>query len=395
MNLRRFFSRFLGSWRFALSMMLSSPLRTWTHVIACSWGVVFLVFFDTFLYELRSMNMEVINKAAINEKVLDFPTRLDWPLARQMDRLDMKGIFFVPWTTLHSRGLDHPVMGVTQSFFDLNGFRLIRGRRMEPPDCLSGSAYCWIHSRTQAVPTEKGDDLGKRIIDGKVFQVAGIYQLRRRQHPLIGYDWAALRPWPEKALLIPISSAVRLLSGRTRACSVLVSVADPSVLLESWDEISLTLEDLGLETDEAVARETRGLSDALEQLFDESKKTIFVTQAVIFFFAWANATNLMLRETRQRTREIGIMMSVGAGRRWIFRHVMREACVLGFLSGIFGVLVGLGATFLVGWVIHWHVKIHQDAMKLGFISGIIAAFTISVIPAWVASRMLPVKALRE
>ena len=395
MRIREAFTKHVGSWRFAVGMMAAAPLRTWTHVIACSWGVVFLVFFDTFLYELRSMNMELITKAAVNEKVLDFPVRLDEPLARQMDRLHLGGVSFVPWTTLSQQGLTQPMMGVTRSFFELEGFRLLRGRPMDLTDGLAGSPECWVSVGLSRENGDKEETLGERVIDGKVFQVAGVYRLRKKQHPLIGFDWAALRPWPDGAVLIPMSSAVRLLPKRTGRFSLLVRVSDPTALLESWDEISLVLEDLGLNADEAVSRETKGLSDALEQLFDESRRTILVTQALIFFFAWANATNLMVRQTRQRTREIGIMKSVGAGRCWIFVHFLREAVVLGVLSGLFGSWVGAGASFLVGMLIDWKVSLHWDALKLGFASGLVAAFTISLIPAWVAARMVPVKALKE
>ena len=67
MRLRTYASRELGAWRLALSMMVTSPLRTWTNIIACGWSVMFLVFFDSFLYELRTMNVEVLTKAAMNE----------------------------------------------------------------------------------------------------------------------------------------------------------------------------------------------------------------------------------------------------------------------------------------------------------------------------------------
>jgi putative ABC transport system permease protein len=359
--------------------------------MACAWGAVFLVIFESLLQELRRIDLEWVTRASLNERLLGFPGPLESSTARQLDLLQIPGISLFPCATLTSLPDGKSLAGVTRSYFNLKGLKLVQGRAMDLTDILAGTQTCWIPaSMRESLPDAQEVD-----IDGKPFQVVGTYDLRRQYHPLIGVEVGKLGPWDEKAILIPLSAATRLLPDRTGGCSLMVQVSDPSILLDSWDDVTLSLEELGLDTKQATDSQTQELPSWLDTQFAEARRVFAVSEGLIFFFAWANAANLMLRQVRQRTREIGIMMSVGASPEWIRRHFLREALLVGVLAGLVAWAVGTGSVLAVGRLIQWDIHLNMDALKLGLLSGMVAAFTTALVPAWWASKRLPAEALKH
>ena len=104
--------------------------------------------------------------------------------------------------------------------------------------------------------------------------------------------------------------------------------------------------------------------------------------------------NIMLVSVTERTREIGLRMAVGARSYHILRQFLVEAVVLCLVGGAIGILLGRGTSILVRWKIHWPTE--------ASLSTIIAAVAVSVgvgvvfgfYPAWKASRLDPIEALR-
>ncbi|MBV5306834.1 MAG: ABC transporter permease [Desulfobulbaceae bacterium] len=104
--------------------------------------------------------------------------------------------------------------------------------------------------------------------------------------------------------------------------------------------------------------------------------------------------NIMLVSVTERTREIGLRMAVGARGRDILRQFLVEAIVLCLAGGAMGIILGHGGSLLVQFLLKWPVETSPSAITLAvFVSagvGIIFGFY----PAWKASRLDPIDALR-
>ena len=104
--------------------------------------------------------------------------------------------------------------------------------------------------------------------------------------------------------------------------------------------------------------------------------------------------NIMLVSVTERTREIGLRMSVGAEPRDILRQFLAESVVLCLLGGAMGILLGRGSSLLVTMFLKW-----PTAPSLGaIIAAVVVSATVGIVfgyyPAWKASRLDPIDALR-
>lgn len=104
--------------------------------------------------------------------------------------------------------------------------------------------------------------------------------------------------------------------------------------------------------------------------------------------------NIMLVSVTERTREIGLRMSVGARARDILRQFLVEAIVLCLIGGTLGIVIGHGGALLVKYLKHWPVETSLAAI----ISAVLVSMSVGLIfgfyPAWKASRLDPIEALR-
>ena len=105
--------------------------------------------------------------------------------------------------------------------------------------------------------------------------------------------------------------------------------------------------------------------------------------------------NIMLVSVTERTREIGLRMAVGARGARILSQFLIESVLLCLMGGIVGIAVGRCASMVIAHVLHWPVCVSLNAILLS--AGISAAIGVifGFYPAWRASRLNPIDALRH
>ena len=104
--------------------------------------------------------------------------------------------------------------------------------------------------------------------------------------------------------------------------------------------------------------------------------------------------NIMLVSVTERTREIGLRMAVGARSYHILRQFLVEAVVLCLVGGALGILLGRGASMLVRYVMHWPTQISLPAIVAAVVVSVGVGVVFGFYPAWKASRLDPIEALR-
>jgi ABC-type antimicrobial peptide transport system permease subunit len=104
--------------------------------------------------------------------------------------------------------------------------------------------------------------------------------------------------------------------------------------------------------------------------------------------------NIMLVSVTERTREIGLRMAVGARSYHILRQFLIEAVVLCLFGGAMGILLGRCASLTVWYVMRWPVQASMVAIALAFVVSATIGIAFGFYPAWKASRLDPIDALR-
>jgi len=104
--------------------------------------------------------------------------------------------------------------------------------------------------------------------------------------------------------------------------------------------------------------------------------------------------NIMLVSVTERTREIGLRMAVGARGRDILRQFLVEAVVLCLVGGALGILLGHGGSYLVWLMLRWPVETSPAAIAAAVIVSASVGIVFGFYPAWKASRLDPIEALR-
>ncbi len=153
-----------------------------------------------------------------------------------------------------------------------------------------------------------------------------------------------------------------------------------------YDEMQVNVDEINnvqviQDTIKAMGFEAYSLTDALEQ----QKKSSGLMQAVLggigavsLFIAAIGITNTMVMSIYERTKEIGVMKVIGAELRDIKRLFLFEAAMIGFLGGIFGVIISFGASFLINTVLS----------GMNGESGYYGPQMLSDIPMWLALSAL-------
>ena len=148
------------------------------------------------------------------------------------------------------------------------------------------------------------------------------------------------------------------------------------------------------EPDDFSVRDMTEMTRAVTSIADLMTKLLLVVALISLVVGGVGIMNIMLVSVTERTHEIGLRMAVGARGRDILRQFLFEAVILCLAGGIFGILLGELCSYLVTKFLHWPTLTSVTAI----ISAVIVSASVGIVfgfyPAWKASRLDPIEALR-
>ncbi len=284
------------------------------------------------------------------------------------------------------------VYGVSESYLVIRDWKLEEGEFFKASDIRASNKVCVI-GKTVATNIFKGEDaIGQTIrIRNVPFRVIGL--LAEKGQSSFGQD-------QDDVIMAPYTSVMYRLSGfQFRGIQQIV------LRISDLDKMNKVQEEV-----RKVLRETHRLQEGEDDDFNIRNQSEFIAMAqessqtlTILLAAIASVSlivggigimNIMLVSVTERTREIGIRMAVGAKRRDIMTQFLIEAIVLSVFGGLIGILLGFGASFLLGKITGWLVVIRVDTVLLSFSFAALIGVFFGYYPALKASLLNPIEALR-
>jgi ABC-type antimicrobial peptide transport system permease subunit len=146
--------------------------------------------------------------------------------------------------------------------------------------------------------------------------------------------------------------------------------------------------------DDFNIRDMTEMTKALASTSARMGVTLFFVALISLFVGGVGIMNIMMVSVTERTREIGLRMAVGARAADVLRQFLVEAIVLCLLGGAFGIVLGRGGAYLIHTFMNWPIKPSTPAVVLAFTVSAIVGIVFGYYPAWKASRLDPIEALR-
>ncbi len=285
------------------------------------------------------------------------------------------------------------VNGTTPEYQEVRQVDLVSGRFFTAPEGNRAAKVAVLGQTVKNNLFGGRDPVGATIrIKNQPFMIIGLMAPKGRSTS--GRD-------QDDVVLVPLETAQRRLFGTTLPGVVkyiLVSATTPDTLKEAEQEIDRLLGQRHkakrfLDKDYSVRNLTE-LMSAQEASVKTISWLLWAIASVSLVVGGIGIMNIMLVSVKERTREIGLRMAVGARSRDILLQFLTEAVVLSVAGGLIGILLGVVAAEIIARLMDWPVVTSYPVGVLALlISGAVGVF-FGYFPAHQAAKLNPIDTLR-
>jgi putative ABC transport system permease protein len=291
--------------------------------------------------------------------------------------------------TVRAQSKPLTVIGVMANYGEVRkNMRILRGRFIDEDDLQQRARVCVVN-RDLYEALFANDDSPEKVIHtlGTTFQVVGEFE-----EPVDTLGRGDVVP---ETILVPITVAWYFTPTR-QVKTLFAEVRDFSRLLAAVKVVEEILRErhrpgsvYEVESMTTVVRLARAISVGLIVVF-------ILAAAVSVVVGGVGIMNILLASVEQRTREIGVRMSVGARRRDILGQFLFEALSLGVIGSSIGVVVGLALPYLSRLFVRGvDIRVSFLAAALAFLFSCGVAVVFGAVPAYRASSLNPAEALHH
>lgn len=224
--------------------------------------------------------------------------------------------------------------------------------------------------------------------DGALYQVIGVFAKKG----------GALGGNQDNILIIPINTYFQKYGKANESVHIMVKALNREVMDDAVEQARMILRAArnvapGDEDDFGYFS-----NDSLVNQFNEFtfyfRLGVLVVSSIALLAAGVGIMNIMLVSVTERTREIGVRKAIGAERKDILVQFMIEAVILCEIGGLLGVALGILGGNLIGVIIDLPAVIPWDWAAIGIGVCSLVGLIFGVYPAWKASTLDPIEALR-
>jgi len=285
------------------------------------------------------------------------------------------------------------VTGSTSSIFDIREWKIEDGRFFIDDEARGGAKIVVLGATVAKNLFDTEDPIGKIIrIRNVPMEVVGVLAAKGQT------------PWgqdQDDTAFVPFATAQRSLFRRGIANSVqriTVAAVNGDSVSEAEREINAILRQRRrLGEGEASDFDVRNMAEMLDAAAQSTKVMSLLLGAVAsvsLLVGGIGIMNIMLVSVTERTREIGIRMAIGARASDIRTQFLMEALLLSIAGGVIGIVLGMSASKLITGFLGWPTVVSSGSVVLAFGFSVFVGIFFGFYPAWKASLLNPIEALR-
>jgi putative ABC transport system permease protein len=290
------------------------------------------------------------------------------------------------------RSIDNAdVIIISENFDDVMTVDIAEGRFISSAEFKSGKPVTIIGSDIAKDFIQSGDPIGKRVkIFGLNVEVIGV--MKKEGENI--FDSSS-----DDQFFIPVNFARNHVDMRNIEGAIIVKAKPGVTLNEMRDELSGIMRAVRRlkpkAEDNFAINETDIISKGFDYLFNVIAVVGWIIGGFSLLVGGFGIANIMFVSVKERTRIIGIQKSIGAKNFFILLQFLFEAVFLSLFGGFLGLLIIFILAQLVSGAFDMNLVLTQKNILLGIMVSAFIGFISGLIPAWNASRLNPVDAMRS
>jgi putative ABC transport system permease protein len=284
------------------------------------------------------------------------------------------------------------IVGTTLAYYQIRRFTIARGQNWTENDELLKTKVCVLGQTVATNLFGTEDPIGHTVRIGRSpYRVIGL--LTPRGSSSFGDD-------QDDRLMMPAGSfrarVVHMPPGR--ADQLMFSASSPETVERAKAQISSILRQRHHiapgSKDDFQMRTQAEMRETTDAIFGTLSLLGIAVAAISLLVGGVGVMNIMLVSVAERTREIGIRMSIGARERDILMQFLVEAVVLTLIGGVLGIVVGSVGAVGIGRALDLPMAPSPKAIAVAVATSLLIGTAFGFLPAWRAAKLDPIAALR-
>jgi len=294
----------------------------------------------------------------------------------------------------HDRSISNVEIGaITNEYYEIESLQIDKGRFFNESESNSGAAVVVLGDEVAKSLFDNFNPIGKQVrLYGRKFNVIGV--LKKEGSGLFGNS-------KDTAIFLPVNFVRRIYGDNSRYAFPAI-IVKPETGIDLSEFNAMVTQKLrtfrGLKPDEIstfFVNQLQGFTDFIDNITGFMNKIGLVISGFSLLVGGFGIANIMFVSVKERTNLIGIQKSLGAKNRFILFQFLFEAVILAVIGGLIGLVLVWVTTLSLSQITgDFEFILSFKNMFYGFIVSTAIGLISGILPAWKASRLDPVEAIR-
>lgn len=285
------------------------------------------------------------------------------------------------------------IYGESLDYLDIKQWEISQGVAFTDEDVKKNAKVCLVGKTiVDELFPDGSDPVGKTIRFKSIpFRICGV--LKSKGYNNWGMD-------QDNVIIAPYTTVMKRIAAQTFFSSFTCSAISEEMTDEAIDELTQKLrenhkiKDTSGDSDDFTIRSQQEMMETMSSTMDTVTIILVVAAAFSLLVAGIGIMNIMLVSVTERTKEIGLRMSVGARGIDISNQFLIESVIISLTGGIIGIILGEIISALATIIFHLPTSVPGWSIAVSFIVCTIIGVGFGYFPARKAARMDPIEAIR-